>query len=134
MSYKKEGTGIIMENKKISDAELEIMKIIWSNTPPLLFAQITEELGKSGKNWQKNTLITLLSRLMEKGYLKADKRGRKNAYIPLITEQEFQCTQTKHFVDRVYKGDVSGLVTQLVSSDMLTEAEYAELKKILEVK
>ncbi len=123
-----------MQNKGISDAELEIMKIIWSNTSPMLFAQITEELEKVGKNWQKNTLITLLSRLMEKGYLKADKHGRKNAYTSLITEQEFQCTQTKNFVDRVYQGDVSGLVTQLVSSDMLTESEYAELKKILEVK
>ncbi len=123
-----------MENKKISDAELEIMKIIWDGSPPMLFAQITDALAKSGKNWQKNTLITLLSRLMEKGYLKANKHGRKNEYIPLITEQEFQSAQTRNFVDRIYKGDVSGLVTQLVNSEMLTESEYAELKKILEMK
>lgn len=123
-----------MENKKISDAELEIMKIIWDGSPPMLFAQITDALAKSGKNWQKNTLITLLSRLMEKGYLKANKHGRKNEYIPLMTEQEFQSAQTRNFVDRIYKGDVSGLVTQLVNSEMLTEAEYTELKKILEMK
>lgn len=123
-----------MENKKISDAELEIMKIIWNSDSPLMFAQITEALAKIGKNWQKNTLITLLSRLMEKGYLKANKRGRKNEYIPLVTEQEFQSAQTKNFVDKVYKGNVSGLVTQLVNSEMLTETEYAELKKILETK
>lgn len=123
-----------MENKKISDAELEIMKIIWNGSPPMLFAQITDALANSGKNWQKNTLITLLSRLMEKGYLKANKHGRKNEYIPLITEQEFQSAQTRNFVDRIYKGDVSGLVTQLVNSEMLTESEYAELKKILEMK
>lgn len=123
-----------MENKKISDAELEIMKIIWDNDSPLMFAQITDTLAKSGKNWQKNTLITLLSRLMEKGYLKANKRGRKNEYIPLITEQEFQSVQTRNFVDKIYKGNVSGLVTQLVNSEMMTETEYAELKKILEVK
>lgn len=121
-------------NKKISDAELEIMKVIWESDSPLLFAQITEALEANGLQWQKNTLITLLSRLMEKGYLKANKRGRKNEYVPLVTEQEFQSAQTRNFVDRIYQGNVSGLIAQLVHNDMLTEAEYDELKKILEVK
>ena len=121
-------------NKKISDAEFEIMKVIWESDSPLLFAQIMEALEANGLQWQKNTLITLLSRLMEKGYLKANKCGRKNEYVPLVTEQEFQSVQTRKFVDRIYKGNVSGLITQLVNNDMLTEAEYDELKKILEVK
>ena len=121
-------------NKKISDAEFEIMKVIWENDSPLLFAQITEALEGNGLQWQKNTLITLLSRLMEKGYLKANKCGRKNEYVPLVTEQEFQSVQTINFVDRIYQGNVSGLITQLVNNDMLTETEYDELKKILEVK
>ena len=67
-----------MVRKQISDAELEIMKIIWNAQKPLLFAQIMEALARSGNNWQKNTLITLLSRLMQKGYLTAKKQGRKN--------------------------------------------------------
>ena len=111
-------------NKKISDAEFEIMKVIWESDSPLLFAQIMEALEANGLQWQKNTLITLLSRLMEKGYLKANKCGRKNEYVPLVTEQEFQSVQTRKFVDRIYKGNVSGLITQLVNNDMLTEAEY----------
>lgn len=121
-------------NKKISDAELEIMKVIWESDTPLLFACIMEALEKNGISWQKNTLITLLSRLMEKGYLKANKRGRKNEYAPLVTAEEFQSVQTKDFVDRIYEGNVSGLITQLVSNEMLTETEYDELRKILEVK
>lgn len=121
-------------NKKISDAELEIMKVIWESDSPILFACIMEALEENGIKWQKNTLITLLSRLMEKGYLKANKRGRKNEYVPLVTADEFQSVQTKDFVDRIYKGNVSGLITQLVSNDMLTETEYDELRKILEVK
>ena len=122
------------ENKKMSDAELEIMKIVWESGSPLLFARIMEALNEKGITWQKNTLITLLSRLMGKGYLKANKRGRKNEYAPLVTEQEFQSVQTKTFVDKVYQGNVSGLINRLVENDMLTEAEYDELKKILEVK
>lgn len=123
-----------MIQKQLSDAELEIMSIIWHVQHPILFAQITEELAKSGRCWQKNTLITLLSRLMQKGYLKATKQGRKNQYSPCITEQEFQSDQTKHFVDKIYQGNVSSLVAQLVQNDSLSESEYAELKKILEEK
>jgi len=124
----------LTENKKISDAELEIMKVVWKKDSPLLFAQIMEALEETGIYWQKNTLITLLSRLMEKGYLKANKRGRKNEYVSLVTEQEFQSTQTRSFVDKIYQGNVSGLINRLVENDMLTEAEYDELKKIPEVK
>ncbi|RKI43293.1 BlaI/MecI/CopY family transcriptional regulator [bacterium D16-51] len=109
------------------------MKVIWESGSSLLFAQIVEALAVKGIAWQKNTLITLLSRLMDKGYLKADKCGRKNEYIPLVTEQDFQVTQTRNFVDRIYKGNVSGLINRLVENDMLTETEYSELKKILEV-
>ncbi len=121
-----------MVRKQISDAELEIMKIIWNAQKPLLFAQIMEALARSGNNWQKNTLITLLSRLMQKGYLTAKKQGRKNEYTACISEQEFQSDQTRHFVDRIYEGRVSGLIARLVQSDRLSEEEYAQLRKILE--
>lgn len=121
-----------MEIKPLSDAELEIMKIIWNAKKPLMFAQISEALAANGSAWQKNTLITLLSRLMQKGYLKAAKRGRKNEYIPCILEQDFQSVQTKQFIDRIYEGNLSGLIAQLVQTDTLTDAEYAQLKKILE--
>ncbi len=120
--------------KQLSDAELEIMKVIWNAKTPLLFAEITKALAEHGRDWQKNTLITLLSRLIQKGFLSTDKHGRKNIYTPCITEHDFQTVQTKHFVDRVFQGKVSGLVTQLVQSDSLTEDEYEQLKKILEDK
>lgn len=121
-----------MTQKQLSDAELAIMNVVWSAKKPLLFAEITEALADNGRDWQKNTLITLLSRLMQKGFLSAVKQGRKNVYTPCITEHDFQTAQTKHFVDRIFQGNISGLVTQLVQSDALSEAEYARLKKILE--
>ena len=118
--------------QQISDAELEIMKIIWAGDGPAYFAFIMEELAEKGKTWQKNTVITLLSRLMDKGYLKAKKTGRRNAYRPLITEAEYQTSQTKSFVNKIYEGSVKGLVSNLIQNDLLTEAEYQELKALLE--
>lgn len=118
--------------QQVSDAELEIMKIIWSNKKPTLFAFILSELEAKGKPWQKNTVITLLSRLMDKGYLKAKKIGRKNEYTPLISETEYQTTQTKHLLEKIYEGSAKGLISNLIQSDLLDNNEYEELKKLLE--
>lgn len=118
--------------QQISDAELEIMKIIWANSGPALFAGLMEELAAKGKAWQKNTLITLLGRLIAKGYLKAKKTGRKNEYTPLISEAEYQTAQTRYFLDRIYEGSAKGLVSNLIQSELLTDREYDELKRLLE--
>ena len=119
--------------QKLSDAELEIMKIIWENKKDTtLFSYLMEELTAQGKPCQKNTLIVLLSRLVGKGYLSATKIGRHNEYAPLISETAYQTVQTQHFIDKVYEGSVRGLVTNLITGDLLTEEEYKELKALLE--
>lgn len=118
--------------QQISDAELDIMKIIWAIEGPALFAHIMDALAAKGRTWQKNTVIMLLSRLMDKGYLKAKKIGRRNEYISLVSEKEYQTLQTKKLLDKVYEGNVKGLVSNLVQSDLLTDEEYRELKKLLE--
>lgn len=118
--------------QQVSDAELEIMKIIWVNEGPAFFADLMDELALKGKTWQKNTVIMLLSRLMDKGFLKAKKIGRRNEYTPLISEREYQTGQTKNLLDKVYEGSAKGLISNLIQSDMLTGEEYRELKKLLE--
>ena len=60
--------------QQVSDSELTLMKILWSAGGSAKYAAIMEELAKSGNTWQKNTVITLLSRLVEKGLL--TQRGR----------------------------------------------------------
>lgn len=119
--------------QQLSDAELEIMKIVWENPQEVtLFPYIMDELAARGKSCQKNTLIVLLSRLMNKGFLRAKKIGRRNEYTTLITETEYQTVQTKNFLNKIYEGNVTGLVSNLISGDLLTDEEYAELKKLLE--
>lgn len=119
--------------QKISDAELEIMKIIWGNTEDTtLFSYILDSLEEQGRPCQKNTLIVLLSRLVNKGYLNARKTGRKNEYTPLVSETEYQTAQTQHFLDKIYAGSIKGLVSNLIAGDLLTDEEYEELKKLLE--
>lgn len=119
--------------QQISDAELEIMRIVWGNPEKVtLFPYIMEELATRGKPCQKNTLIVLLSRLMNKGFLNARKIGRRNEYTALVSETEYQTAQTKNFLDKIYEGNAKGLVSNLIMGDLLTDEEYKELKKLLE--
>ncbi len=118
---------------QLSDTELEIMKIVWGNPEKItLFTYIMDGLAARGKPCQKNTLIVLLSRLMNKGFLSAKKIGRRNEYTTLISEEEYRTAQTKNFLDKVYEGSAKGLVSNLIMGDLLADEEYEELKKLLE--
>ena len=108
---------------------------VWCSNYPeevTLFPYIMDGLAARGKPCQKNTLIVLLSRLMNKGFLSAKKIGRRNEYTTLVSETEYQTTQTKHFLDKIYEGSVKGLVSNLILGDLLADEEYEELKRLLE--
>lgn len=113
---------------QVSDYERELMKIIWGNGGTALYAEIVDGLSAKGMNWTKNTIITLLSRLVDKGFLKTNKIGRRNQYTALVSEGAYQMEQTEHFLDKVYEGDVKGLVAALIRKDFLSAEDYEELK------
>ena len=116
----------------ISDSELELMKIIWSGGGRIKYADMMEELAKKGSTWQKNTVITLLSRLVDKGLLKTSKIGRRNEYIAVVSESEYQSTQARSLLNKLYAGDAKGLVATLIQGEMLSEEDYQELKHFWE--
>ena len=119
--------------QQLSDAELELMKIVWGNPSEVTrFSDLMDALAARGKECQKNTLTVLLSRLMNKGFLHARKLGRRNEYTALVSEREYQTAQTRRFLDKVYEGSVEGLVSNLILGDRLAGEEYEELKRLLE--
>ena len=88
--------------QQISESELVLMKIIWRNGGAALYSIIMEELGKEKNEWKNNTVLTLLSRLGEKKFLKVRKIGRRNEYVAMVTEAEYQAMQTHRFLDKIY--------------------------------
>lgn len=116
----------------VSDSELVLMKIIWAKGGTALYAQIMEELAAAGYTWQKNTVITLLSRLAEKGMLRTNKIGHRNEYTAIVQEAEYQVAQTQNLLHKLYRGSAKGLVSTLIQSDLLTPEEYEELKRFWE--
>lgn len=115
--------------QQISESELVLMKIIWKNGGAALYSLIMEELEQDGSEWKSNTVLTLLSRLVEKRFLKVKKIGRKNEYVAVVKEPDYQAMQTHSFLDRVFGGNVRNLVSTLLRQDILSADELAEIEE-----
>ncbi len=117
---------------QVSDSELNLLKIIWANGGTAFYAHIMAELSKAGCAWQKNTVITLLSRLAGKEMVKIRKIGRKNEYIAVVSEQDYQKAQARTLLNKLYDGSAKGLVSTLIQGDMISVEKYEELKQFWE--
>ncbi|MDE5698216.1 MAG: BlaI/MecI/CopY family transcriptional regulator [Lachnospiraceae bacterium] len=118
--------------QQISDYELELMKIIWANGGTAFYAEIVKALEDKGTPWTKNTIITLLSRLANKGFLKASKTGFRNQYIAVVCETDYQEEQTKTLLEKLYEGSAKGLVSTLIQKYLLSSDYYDDLRKYWE--
>lgn len=115
--------------QQVSDYELELLKIIWNGGGKALYAEIVGALEDRGTPLTKNTVITLLSRLIDKGYLKIRKIGRRNEYSAIISEEAYQSAQTQTFLNKIYEGNARGLVSTLIQKDLLSPEDFEALKK-----
>ena len=115
--------------QQVSDYELELMKIIWSNNGTAMYADIFSTLEEKGTPWTKNTIIALLSRLIDKGLLEISKTGRRNIYKAIVSEHEYQADQTTRFINKIFEGNTTGLVAALIQNKLLSENDYSELQK-----
>ncbi len=114
--------------RQISESELVLMKIIWNNGGAARYSLIMEELAQENNEWKNNTVLTLLSRLVEKKFLKVNKIGRRNEYVATVTEQEYQGMQTHSFLNKIFGGNVRNLVSTLLQQDILSADELKEIE------
>ena len=116
---------------KISDSELEVMRVLWRAGNALPVTEIRESLQKS-RGWEATTVKTLISRLVAKGVLRQEKR-QVYYYSPLITEAEYNDWATHDLISRVYHGSARDLVAALVRSDGLSKADIDELRDLFKL-
>ncbi len=118
--------------QQISESELTLMQIIWQNEGHALYSQIMEQLAAQQNDWKKNTVLTLLSRLVEKGYLRTSKIGRRNEYAALVSRADYQAAQTQALVGKLYAGSAKGLVAALIEGQAISAQEFEELRSFWE--
>lgn len=114
---------------QISEAEFEVMKIIWKYAP-ISTNDITDKLLKTS-TWNPKTIQTLVKRLVDKGALTYEKQSRMYVYTPLVQESEYVRQESKSFLNRFYDGDISSMVSAYLEDDTLSEKELNNLRSLL---
>lgn len=113
----------------VTEAELEIMQVLWEEECEL--EHIIEILNhKEERN--KNTIKTLLRRLILKGAVKSKKQGTKTIYVPTIRKEKFLENQNEQFINRLYNGNPEKLVLNFVENKKISKQELQKLMDILE--
>lgn len=114
--------------KKLPDAEFDIMRVVWANEPPITTAMIMEQLGNE-RQWKAPTVISLMMRLVERGFLQTEKEGKERTYYPLIRKEDYLALETKHFMKQYHENSFLSFVNTLYNGKQLTEKELDELLK-----
>ena len=115
---------------KLPDAELEVMQILWRCEAPVARSTVEAEMARL-RPMAQTTMLTLLSRLAEKGFVQIEKQGRSSVYTPLVSQADYQARQSKRFVDQLFGGSMSAFASALTASG-LSKEDLAELRKMLE--
>ena len=116
-----------MKISKITEAEMEIMKIIWEEKKEITTATILEKLPKEN-SWKTTTVMTLVTRLIEKDILNVNKIGKLNHYSSKVTEEEYKEAQTNVFLDDMFNGSVKSFMATLYNSRKISKKDIADLK------
>ena len=118
--------------QKISEAEMELMEIIWNHENPMTSKEIMEFIPEN--QWKPTTVLTLLSRLMEKGFLAAERKGRSHQYSWVVSEEEYKRQCGKSFLQKFYEGSAKNFFAALCDDGELNEKDLEELREILRKK
>ena len=114
--------------KKLPDAEFDIMKIVWSNEPPVTTPEIMRQLG-ADKEWKIQTVVTFMCRLTERGFLRSEKLGKERSYYPLVSKDEYLRFETDNFMKQFHNNLFLDLVNTLYDGDALTDEDIDDLLK-----
>ena len=115
---------------RLPDAELEVMQTLWSlDAYPAHTGDIAARLDR---DWKAPTLLKLLSRLEERGFVRGEKEGRSNGYTPLVNRPDYLAAESRSFLERVHGGSLSSLMAALYPEKELSREDIAELERILE--
>lgn len=114
---------------QISEAEFEVMKLVWKYAP-INTNEITEKLLKT-TSWSPKTIQTLIKRLVTKGALSYEKQGRVFVYTPLVKEDEYIGHESRSFLKRFYDGDITAMLSAYIENDRLTTKEIDHLRALL---
>ncbi len=114
----------------ISDAEWQVMEVVWARPDPVAANVIVARLEPSS-GWNPKTIKTMLNRLVNKGALGYEPDGKRYLYKPKVTRDECVRVQTRSFLSRVFGGATGAALLHFVEEHDLSPAEIEQLRRVL---
>ncbi len=114
---------------QISEAEFEVMKVVWKYAP-INTNEVTEKLTQT-TNWSPKTIQTMLKRLVAKKALTYEKQSRVFVYTPLVKEEEYIRQESNSFLKRYYDGNIASMLASYLEDDKLSDTEINTLRHLL---
>jgi BlaI family penicillinase repressor len=111
---------------EISEAEHQVMKVIWSDNP-ITAMEIIGNLTRI-TDWKPNTIKTFINRLLRKGAVGYEKSGKEYSYYPLIEEADFVKSESRLFLKRIFGGSLKPMLVTMVENEDLTLEDIEDLK------
>lgn len=114
---------------QISEAEFEVMKVIWKYAP-ISTNEVTEKLTQT-TDWSPKTIQTMLKRLVTKKALTYEKQSRVFVYTLLVPETEYIRQESNSFLNKYYNGNIVSMLTSYLEDDKLSKTELDTLRHLL---
>lgn len=115
----------------VSDAELEVLKVLWANGAGTV-RDVEVRLRRRKRRLAYNTVLTMLSRLRDKGYVAADRTGTAHVFRSSVTRDELLSHGIARLADRICDGTASPLVHALVKDQRFSPEEIAHFRRLLD--
>lgn len=119
--------------KRLPETEFEVMKIVWESNPPITTGFVMEKIGNE-KGWKIQTVVTLMKRLTERGFLRSEKHGKERFYYPIVEKDAYLSFETEHFMELYHKKSFMNLINTLYKSENISDADLDSLLKWVEEK
>ena len=113
---------------RLSDVEMEVMQVMWGLAAPVTVAQLLSEFEDS-KGWKTSTISTMLERIIAKGFLCKEMKGKVNYYNIVATLEDYQRQEGWNIISSLYGGSVKSFVAALVDDGNMTQADVKELRE-----
>lgn len=117
------------DNKRLPDAELEIMMVIWNAKDTVTSDYIMEKIDKK---WVKPTLLNLLNRLVIRKFVECEKIGKLNYYTAIVRKEDYIQKESKNFLKQMHQNSVLSLLASLYGGKKLSKKDVEELSKFIE--
>jgi BlaI family penicillinase repressor len=113
---------------RLSDVEMEVMQMIWGQSSPVTVAQLLI-IFQDNKGWKTSTIATMLDRIIAKGFLTKEMKGKAYHYNITATFGDYQKQEGRNFLSSLYGGSIKNFMAALTGDGDMSQEDIAELRE-----